>query len=49
MSSKNILKDQINDLHSKILVTMTSRDVYYLLINGTMCAGELLINTRTKE
>lgn len=49
MSSKNLLKNPRNDLHSKILVTMTSRDVYYVLINRTLCAGKLFVNARTKE
>lgn len=30
-------KNQRNGLHSKTLVTVTSRDVYYVLISGTVC------------
>lgn len=49
VSSKSVFKNQRNDLQSKILSTMTSRDAYSVLVNSTMCAGELLINERAKE
>lgn len=45
---KMFLKNQ-SDLHSKILVPLTSRGVYYVFISRTLCAAELLTNVRTKE